>query len=62
VDLQGLQLLSNLGFVHAFASFFQQVHISILWERKGVKTHTLALIDGPQDADSNPEAIDSLEN
>jgi hypothetical protein len=34
---------------------------SILRERKGMKTHTLALIEGPKGGDSGPEAFGSLE-
>jgi hypothetical protein len=60
IDAQGLQLLPNLGFGHALAYFSQQqAHASILREREGVKAHTLVCIEGPQGADSCPEAVGS---
>jgi hypothetical protein len=58
IDVQGLQLLPNLGFGHALAYVFQQqAHASILRERKGVKTHNLALIEGPPIVARKPSAV-----
>jgi hypothetical protein len=61
IDAQGLQPLRNLGFGHTLAQVsHQQAHASILRVRKGVKIHTLALIEGRQSTDSGPETVGSL--
>jgi hypothetical protein len=40
--------------------FSNKPHASILQERKGMKTKTLALIEGPQGVDSGPKVVSSL--
>jgi hypothetical protein len=60
MDMQSLLLLSNLSFRDALAKVCQQTHTSIFREQKGVKNHILALIEGPQGADSGPEAVGGL--
>jgi hypothetical protein len=34
INVEGLQLLSHLGFGHGLAKFFEQAHVSIPVERK----------------------------
>jgi hypothetical protein len=60
MDLQGLQLLSNLGFGHAFATFLQHlVRLSILRVRKCAQTYTLALVKTPHGDRVGPKAVSS---
>jgi hypothetical protein len=61
MDAQCLQLPYDLSFRHALAQVFQQqAHASVLRERESVKTHTLALSEGPQGVNSGPETVGSL--
>ena len=59
-DARNLELLPDDTLRHVSAEVYDQhTHIFILREREGVKTHTLAPIEGSEGIDRGSEAVGS---
>ena len=60
-NVQGLELLLDDAVRHTPAQVLHQTpHTSVLWEHKGMETHTLPPIEGLQGADCSSEPVSSL--